>query len=921
MKTSQFKLQRSKFNLLFLLLATLLFPGCRGCNSSSSEQLSREELEKRRREQKDALIANDIVSLPTDTQRTLVSLKPGHWVETTQKFKSTREDLQVLALGSVFRGDQQVALPATNFVNEYHRRTVLPKGQEKSISLQFFVPMNSGTGNRGDADSSVSTKRLAFGTELVAYPLMNPIAESSKRSSVNELKENEFQMAVMSPQSLSYQFLAGLDAVYWAISDFSFSDTRVRSYEVSLVEPKDNLYAIPHSLLTMTSLAVIVWDDVASADLSEDQQRAIIDWLHWGGQLVISGPTSWARLQNSFLSTYLPAFTADSVELTTDAFAALSQTWITQDLGKLNSTDPIEIIGPPVAGLRMKLSPQGSWLPGTGELVAEARVGRGRIVVTGFPLREARVYQWPYFSSFFSTGILRRWPRTFRRSGPAGEYVQSWASPFEAADFDPRMHSNVRILTRDLPKTSLGTSPSTSNVASGPEVPSTDALPLEVDRLADLSSSRLSNTHLQFLSGDEISEIREKLRRTSHRFDGSENEKNRYEPGYWDGAAAWNDYSGLSDDAVEALRAAAGIELPSRATILKLLGGYLLCLVPLNYLMFRMIRRLEFAWLAAPVLALIGVVVVTRVAQLDIGFARRTIDLGVLELYHDHPRGHLTQYLALYTSLSTNYSMEFPEVDSAALPLGDVRRETRRAMMSTRQLRTTFGKADGVVLEPVTVFSNSTEMLRSEQVLTLNSSVRFETTEEGVPLLINATEIDLEDCLLLRMNQQSQLEFGWLGMFKAASRKSVSWQAASLDTATAAWHTQLHSSSSRPTSDQLQNMQGLWIGGLLNRIARKYPLLPGACVMIGHTRQTIGNLKVTPRQDQYDSDCIVVVHLSQPDFNSIQPDVSIISRGEAQDSDVTNEKGYESSTEIAPARDAENADSLVESTAEQENQP
>ena len=190
--------------------------------------------------------------------------------------------------------------------------------------------------------------------------------------------------------------------------------------------------------------------------------------------------------------------------------------------------------------------------------------------------------------------------------------------------------------------------------------------------------------------------------------------------------------------------------------------------------------------------------------------------------------------------------MEFPEVDSAALPLGDVRRETRRAMMSTRQLRTTFGKADGVVLEPVTVFSNSTEMLRSEQVLTLNSSVRFETTEEGVPLLINATEIDLEDCLLLRMNQQSQLEFGWLGMFKAASRKSVSWQAASLDTATAAWHTQLHSSSSRPTSDQLSEYARIVDWWFTKSDCQKIPVAACACVMIGHTRQTIGNLKVTP---------------------------------------------------------------------------
>jgi hypothetical protein len=99
--------------------------------------------------------------------------------------------------------------------------------------------------------------------------------------------------------------------------------------------------------------------------------------------------------------------------------------------------------------------------------------------------------------------------------------------------------------------------------------------------------------------------------------------------------------------------------LPSRSTIVQLLAGYLICLVPLNYLLFRSMRRLELAWLAAPILALGAVVVVTKVAQLDIGFARRTTEIAVLELHEGHPRGHLTQYVALYTSLSTNYAIEF----------------------------------------------------------------------------------------------------------------------------------------------------------------------------------------------------------------------------------------------------------------------
>jgi hypothetical protein len=867
----------SRWHLLGLFLLMALVPGCRGCNTGPNEQLSKEELEKRRREQQDALVANDLVSLPTDAQRALVSLKPGHWLETTQRFKSTREDLQVMAVGKVLRGEERVPLPATNFVSEFNRRTVLPKGQEKSIGLQFFVPMAVGSAGRDNLGMDGGSKALFLGTELVAVPLMTPISESNKRSRANELREHEYQLVVLSPQALAYQFLSGLDAIYWSYSELTTTDARVRSYEVSLVEPKNNQYGLPQSLLTMTSVASLVWDDVSPSDLSDDQQLAIVDWLHWGGQLVISGPTSWSRLQNSFLSPYLPGLSADSVELTTDSFAEMSRTWITKDLGKLQTTDPIQIVGPPVAGLKMNLSPRGAWLPGSGELVAESQVGRGRIVVTGFPLREPRIYRWPYYSSFFSTGILRRWPRTFRRSGSMGDAVQSWAAPFAAHDLDARMHSNLRILSRDLPKLTRPTVVG-STVSQEPSVVTTEE---EIARAAQVESPDETVTF-------------EKL-------------KKNYEPFQWDGAGAWSDYTGTADDAVESLRAAAGIELPSRSTILKLLGGYLICLVPLNYLIFRLLRRLEYAWLAAPVLALVGVVVVTRVAQLDIGFARRSINLGVLELYSDHPRGHLTQYLALYTSLSTNYSMEFPEKDSAALPQGDIRRQSRRAQMSTRELRTNYGLSDGVVLEPVTVYSNSTELLRAEQILPLSSTIRLESDEQGGNSIVNGLAFGLQDCLLLRRTQEDSLEFAWLGPLEPSSSKSFQWLSTSLDAAIESWGQSLHTRAVRPEADELTDMEGVWVGGLLDRIARKYPLLPGSTVLIGHTGQQLGDLKISPAQDQTDRSCVVVVHLSAPRLGAVQPDLAIVSRGQTGDSE-SEESENEDSEAGDSTRDVQNGD-------------
>ncbi len=108
---------------------------------------------------------------------------------------------------------------------------------------------------------------------------------------------------------------------------------------------------MPTSLLTMTTMAVIVWDDLAPDDLSEDQKTAILDWLHWGGQIIISGPGSWSRLQNSFLTPYLPVRNAEAKELTTEDLAGLNY-WVVPDRTG-QPQEPLQIVGAALPGLSM----------------------------------------------------------------------------------------------------------------------------------------------------------------------------------------------------------------------------------------------------------------------------------------------------------------------------------------------------------------------------------------------------------------------------------------------------------------------------------------------------------------------------------------------------------------------------------------
>jgi hypothetical protein len=862
-------LAKIKLSLIFLFMLLLTTGvGCNGCKSDDQEKLTKEELEKKRREEREALVASDLISVPADAQRVVINFKPGHWHEITQRFKSNREDLQVMMVGGVYYGNDKAVLPSTNFINEYSRRTILPKGQEKSVSLQVYVPPTTKRKEADLFDPTVSTA-LKFGTELRSVPLMSPIPNSDKRPPANELKPYTFQLAVLSPQPLVYQYLANLDAIRWGTeNDISMEDGRILSYDVTLIGTIDNQYSFPHSLLTMTSIAVLIWDDVSVNDLSEAQQNAILDWVHWGGQLIISGPTSWARLQGSFLSPYLPP-SAETVSLNTDDFAAMSATWKTRLLGNPTNDQYINLGSEPISGLRFQLNPLTSFLPGTGDLVTESVVGRGRVVVTGFSMREAKIRDsWPYFSSFLSTGLLRRLPREIKTNKSEMSQKHVWSPPFSQLETAPQLHSNVRLLSRDL----LG--------GITPEVPV------------------VTNTNRNGLVAPSVAVQNdpEPAPAPAPKMDDLASEVN-FEPQAWSGAAGWNDYSGVATEAISSLRAAAGIELPSRSTILKLLGGYLICLVPLNWFVFRMFRRLEYAWLAVPIMAVAGVIIVGKIARLDIGFARRTTEISVLEMYGGYNRAHLTQYVALYTSLSTNYTIEFPETDSVALPMGDVQREFRRAQVTSRGLQTNYGRADGVVLEPLTVYSNSTEMIHSEQMVKLDSSIRLVDEADGTQSVLNTSVFPLMGATVLRRGENG-LEVAWLDKLDAGEKQPIEWEMTSGKAAFDNWSDRVNTQRAAPSPDQLSSMDDIWIGGLLYQIGMRTPLMRGQVRLIGYTNKTLGGLKISPSQDQYDQACVVVAHLSRATLSRITPDKVALSRGVVLTTPPMPEKGPDS--EVPP---------------------
>src|SRR5207249_9125491 len=120
--------------------------------------------------------------------------------------------------------------------------------------------------------------------------------------------------------------------------------------------------------------------------------QALLDWLHWGGQLVISGPNSLDKLKGSFLGPYLPAEATQSIKLQQADFDELnarfslqrnpSHVAIEQEPPKGEKLRRITIIEErPMVGVELKLHATAREMDGTGGLVVERRVGGGRVVV------------------------------------------------------------------------------------------------------------------------------------------------------------------------------------------------------------------------------------------------------------------------------------------------------------------------------------------------------------------------------------------------------------------------------------------------------------------------------------------------------------------------------------------------------------
>ncbi|HEY2411879.1 MAG TPA: hypothetical protein VGI40_06540 [Pirellulaceae bacterium] len=933
--------------LSLLMLGLLGMPGCGGCNWGGANSISSDEkktdeetlaeLEKRKKKleekPKDDFEPLAVRMLPSNDpspslKQPLILVKPGHWVAVSETAKTNNFDFagELATYAEFTATNQPLEVEDTTSRLGSSCPAILAKGYSKHIEGMFYVPRR-----KAEAGRIYSLRSELRGVRTGRAETFNTIVSPS-------LRDYEHIIVVLASGSAtpaSYSHFDKLLSVKMPQVEATESET-LRYYYIFRPSVEKSA-PLPGHPLAWTTIAYVFWDDLDPRVLTAQQQQSLLDWLHWGGQLIISGPNSLDKLRGSFLSPYLPGEATQSVKLAQADFTELNKRFslkhdekqLARQSGPPKGENLLTIaVSPerPMLGVEMQLHSAATTMEGTGGLVVERRVGAGRIAVTRFPLTDVRIKQWKNFDGFLNSVLLRRPGRIFAQDNLAMLSVK-WDDPaLNQMLIDARLGSTLRYFTRDIAfeedkwATNLvAAAPSAESPArpqrgrvNTPGIPSgapvygaPGFVPGFPGYYPDLEKVRpetaaihppIDDWHFVGYGSTRPDDEKKYLQEF-----GRNPKTTKPDP---PGVAAWNDQGAASAAARQILTEAAGIDIPSADFVVKVLGVYLLVLVPLNWFVFWTIGKVEWAWIAAPVISLIGAGAVIRLAQLDIGFARSRNEVAVLEIQGGYERAHLTRYTALYTSLSSSYTLEFDEPTSLAAPFPSGKQD-ESLLAITNYTDVAFRRGSETALAGVQVSSNSTGMVHSEQLLSLGTSdktletLRLVGDETRGFSVSNTTDLAIRNVgVFRRVDQptankpmQPQIEAAYIEKLEPASSAILRFEPlkaelrkedVSLESPPAIWLSQWddapifshRTDSSR--SDSTNQSAGDAAGIRLTRLARlasdRLRLLPGDVRLVGWTDQRIPGMHIRPEAPQNRTYTLVLAHLTRGSLPPPRPD-------------------------------------------------
>ena len=140
----------------------------------------------------------------------------------------------------------------------------------------------------------------------------------------------QYHFVVLAKEPSRYSFIKTLDSVHVPFDGESDDDDTEDSIMYSVVQlAAAPIGRAPRQPAHMDQSPTCCGTKSIRAIRSRpSKKRALVDWIHWGGQLIISGPDSLDLLKGSFLEPYLPATSGGQRKIAADdpAIAELNQT-------------------------------------------------------------------------------------------------------------------------------------------------------------------------------------------------------------------------------------------------------------------------------------------------------------------------------------------------------------------------------------------------------------------------------------------------------------------------------------------------------------------------------------------------------------------------------------------------------------------
>lgn len=334
----------------------------------------------------------------------------------------------------------------------------------------------------------------------------------------------------------------------------------------------------------------------------------------------------------------------------------------------------------------------------------------------------------------------------------------------------------------------------------------------------------------------------------------------RCEPDAVSGMGGWRDTGGVASVAHATLRKAAGISIPRASFVLLVLLAYLVILIPINWGLFRLWGRVEWAWAAAPVIALAGTLAVIRLMQLDIGFVRSQTEIDVIEMQTNHAMAHVTRYVALYSSLSSSYVLEFDDPGVIARPFPPTPSPDRARPL-------TFRRTEGLRLSGFQVDSNSTSFLHTEELRDMGGTLRLIGDSPERCQVANDTPYHFIRVEVWYRASAGELSVCRLEQLAAkTSRPLVFTREEQGDAA----------SGGPPGSDAPAAEVGIDLSGIARLAVRGLRLRPGDVRLVGWLDQPLPGLAVTPTASQTRGRSLLVSHLRYGSLPPPRPDANLL---------------------------------------------